>query len=300
MPRHKDSELRPYHHGDLRRAVVTAALEILGETQSVDFSLRELARRAGVSHNAPYKHFAEKSELLAAVSAAGFELLTERIADQIARIGNPRAQLFVILRTYIRFGVENPALYRLMFGGYLSGPDSSRPAIERAAAEKMRQLLQRAIADGALGEPIADAREERAQDRRRHSYLLVARARAHFADGRWSRRPEREVGQVVREPRARASSTGYARASRHCRSAHGSARSAIQWPRRARARSRKCAEISEKIVLHQISKAGRRTSRCTRRTTFNASPRAPRSADPPLTNLAHSASSVLLFRAQSS
>lgn len=157
MPRHKDSELRPYHHGDLRRTVVTAALEILSETQSVDFSLRELARRAGVSHNAPYKHFAEKSELLAAVSAAGFELLTERIAGQIARIGNPRAQLFVILRTYIRFGVENPALYRLMFGGYLSGPASSRPAIERAAAEKMRQLLQRAIADGALGEPVADA-----------------------------------------------------------------------------------------------------------------------------------------------
>jgi AcrR family transcriptional regulator len=91
------------------------------------------------------------------VSAAGFERLTERIADQIARISNPRAQLFVILRTYVRFGVENPALYRLMFGGYLSGPDSSRPAIERAAAEKMRQLFQRAIADGAFGERIADA-----------------------------------------------------------------------------------------------------------------------------------------------
>src|SRR5678816_1791656 len=100
MSRHKDSQLRPYHHGDLRRAVVTAALETLSETQSVDFSLRELARRAGVSHNAPYKHFAEKGELLAAVSAAGFELLTKRITDQKAHIGNPRAQLLVMLRTY--------------------------------------------------------------------------------------------------------------------------------------------------------------------------------------------------------
>ena len=89
--------------------------------------------------------------------AAGFELLTQRIAGQTARIGNPRTQLFVILRTYIRFGVENPALYRLMFGGYLSGPDSSRPAIERAAADKMREQLQRAITDGALGQPIAGA-----------------------------------------------------------------------------------------------------------------------------------------------
>ena len=157
MAKQKNPEARPYHHGDLRRAIVTAALEILSETQSVEFSLRELARRAGVSHNAPYKHFAEKSKLLAAVSAAGFDLLVKRIVDQIARSDTPRAQLFMMLRTYIRFGVDNPALYRLMFGGYLSGPDSSRPAIERAAAEKMRELLQRAISDGALGSPIADS-----------------------------------------------------------------------------------------------------------------------------------------------
>lgn len=157
MGKQKKSEARPYHHGDLRRAIVAAALEILGETQSVEFSLRELARRAGVSHNAPYKHFAEKSELLAAVSAAGFDQLAATIVDQIARVGTPQAQLFVMLRTYIRFGVDNPALYRLMFGGFLSGPDSSRPAIERAAAEKMGGLFQRAITDGALGQPIADS-----------------------------------------------------------------------------------------------------------------------------------------------
>ena len=70
-----ESQDRPYQHGDLPRAIVKAAVEILGETQSLEFSLRELARRAGVSHNAPYKHFADKRELLAAVSAAGFEQL---------------------------------------------------------------------------------------------------------------------------------------------------------------------------------------------------------------------------------
>ena len=140
MRKPRDSELRRYHHGDLRRAVVTAALEILSETQSMDFSLRELARRAGVSHNAPYKHFAEKSELLAAVSAAGFDLLTKRIADQIARVGNPRAQLFTILRTYIRFGVENPALYRLMFGGtdWDATPDRYREPNAMATRIAMR------------------------------------------------------------------------------------------------------------------------------------------------------------------
>jgi AcrR family transcriptional regulator len=153
---------RPYHHGDLRRAIVTAALEILRETQSVEFSLRELARRAGVSHNAPYKHFADKRELLAAVSAAGFEALTRRAGSEILRVSNPRAKLFALLRTYIRYGVENPALYRLMFGGYLSGPDDGRPAIERAAAEKTKELLASLIRDGGLGHAIPDTvRNER-------------------------------------------------------------------------------------------------------------------------------------------
>jgi AcrR family transcriptional regulator len=147
---------RPYHHGDLRRAIVTAALEILSETQSHEFSLRELARRAGVSHNAPYKHFADKRELLAGVSAVGFEALTRRMGVEAAKVSHPRAQLFAVLRAYIRYGVQNPALYRLMFGGYLSGPDEGRPAIERAAAETARALLAGLIRDGALGKPIPD------------------------------------------------------------------------------------------------------------------------------------------------
>jgi AcrR family transcriptional regulator len=147
---------RPYHHGDLRRAIVAAALDILRETQSHEFSLRELARRADVSHNAPYKHFADKRELLAAVSAVGFETLTRRMGLEAAKAGSSRAQLFAVLRAYVHFGVENPALYRLMFGGYLSGPDEDRPAIERAAAESARALLARLIRDGALGQAMPD------------------------------------------------------------------------------------------------------------------------------------------------
>jgi AcrR family transcriptional regulator len=73
------TDQRPYHHGDLQRAIVDAAIDVLSESQSTEFSLRELARRAGVSHNAPYKHFADKRELLAAVSAVGFELLAKRM-----------------------------------------------------------------------------------------------------------------------------------------------------------------------------------------------------------------------------
>ena len=153
MPRSQSQE-RPYHHGDLHRAIVKAALEILGETQSLEFSLRELARRAGVSHNAPYKHFADKRELFAAVSAAGFEMLTKRMAREIVGLGDAREQLFAMLRAYIDQGVENPALYRLMFGGYLSGPDRSRPAIELAEANKTKALLADVIIAGGLGRAI--------------------------------------------------------------------------------------------------------------------------------------------------
>src|SRR4051794_31369032 len=147
---------RPYHHGDLRRAVVNAALDILRETQSLEFSLRELARRAGVSHNAPYKHFADKRDLLAAVSAAGFELLTRRMGREIAGLDSPREQLFAMLRAYLDHGVQNPALYRLMFGGYLSGPDHDRPAIELAEGEKTKTLLASVIIAGGLGRAIPD------------------------------------------------------------------------------------------------------------------------------------------------
>jgi AcrR family transcriptional regulator len=153
MPK-PQSEERPYHHGDLRRAIVEAALEILAETQSLEFSLRELARRAGVSHNAPYKHFADKRELLAAVSAAGFEALTKRMAREVAGRGNAREQLFAMLRAYIDHGVANPALYSLMFGGYLGGPDRSRPAIELAEADKTKALLAGVIMTGGLGRVI--------------------------------------------------------------------------------------------------------------------------------------------------
>jgi len=161
MPRSQSHE-RPYHHGDLHRAIVRAALEILGETQSLEFSLRELSRRAGVSHNAPYKHFADKRELFAAVSAAGFEILTKRMAREIAGRRDAREQLFAMLRAYIDHGVENPALYSLMFGGYLSGPDRGRPTIELAEANKTKALLADVIIAGGLGRAIPhNSRNER-------------------------------------------------------------------------------------------------------------------------------------------
>jgi AcrR family transcriptional regulator len=145
---------RPYHHGDLHKAIVEAALDVLSESQSTEFSLRELARRAGVSHNAPYKHFADKRELLAAVSAIGFELLAKRMAVATKELNDPRDRLAAMARAYVHGGVDNPALYKLMFGGYLGGQDEGRPAIERTAAYHMKSLVVDAISEGALGRKI--------------------------------------------------------------------------------------------------------------------------------------------------
>lgn len=165
MQKTQSPESRPYHHGDLRRAIVEAAVDLVRETQSIEFSIRELARRAGVSHNAPYKHFADKRELLSAISAAGFELLAARMAAVANPKSTPRARISALARGYVRLGIENPALYRLMFGGHLTGPDEDRPALERAAAFSTRALLADAISEGALGQAIPPtARNERKID----------------------------------------------------------------------------------------------------------------------------------------
>jgi AcrR family transcriptional regulator len=140
---------RPYHHGNLAPALVEAALALLDETQDWAFSLREVARRAGVSHNAPYKHFPEKSDLLAAVAARGFEVLAERTLSSLEGQSDARARLLACGRAFVAHGVANPALYRLMFSAVLTSPDAGRPPIEKAAAAKTRAILDGALANAA-------------------------------------------------------------------------------------------------------------------------------------------------------
>src|ERR1700678_4208045 len=86
----------PYHHGDLRRALIDTALELVTEEQDWTFSLREVARRAGVSHHAPYNHFSEKLDLLAATAAVGFERLRDGLLQAIEGIEAPEARLAAI------------------------------------------------------------------------------------------------------------------------------------------------------------------------------------------------------------
>ncbi len=141
---------QPYHHGDLRRALIDTALELVTEEQDWAFSLREVARRAGVSHQAPYNHFPEKQDLLAAVAIVGFERLRDGMLRAMAGIDAPEALIAVIGRTYVRLGLENPALYRLMFGPAIAdvGP-GDRPTVVRLAGAQARAVLEEVIERGA-------------------------------------------------------------------------------------------------------------------------------------------------------
>ena len=145
----KGKEPPPYHHGDLRRALINAALALVTEEQDWTFSLREVARRAGVSHNAPYNHFADKRELLAAVAETGFAQLGERILAAISGIENAQTALVKSAQAYVTFGVENPAHYRLMFSSALVTAQEGRPESVAAAGAETRAILAGIIRRGA-------------------------------------------------------------------------------------------------------------------------------------------------------
>lgn len=105
-----------YHHGQLRRAVLDAALELIVERGVGGFSMREVARRAGVSHNAPYHHFADKGELVEELAVESFGALTGALREARAEAaGGPAERLRESGVAYVRFAVENPERFRLMF-----------------------------------------------------------------------------------------------------------------------------------------------------------------------------------------
>ena len=160
----RPGKTQPYHHGDLRRALIDTALQLVSEEQDWTFSLRELARRAGVSHHAPYNHFADKLDLLAATAAVGFERLRDGLRGAMVGIDDPEALLAAIARTYVHLGLEDPALYRLMFGPALSEAGSAdRPPVAKLAGAEARGVLEEVILRGARAGVFAASPDD-AQD----------------------------------------------------------------------------------------------------------------------------------------
>ncbi|MFL5278958.1 MAG: TetR/AcrR family transcriptional regulator [Myxococcales bacterium] len=147
-----DRPRAPYHHGDLRRALIETALTIVTEEGAWNFTLREVARRAGVSHAAPYNHFADKTALLAEVAALGFRALSPEMETAAHRPRSSRQAFVGIAAAYVRFGVEHPAHYRLMFGPEFAQKERY-PVLEQASDATFAVLtsaLERGQAAGDL------------------------------------------------------------------------------------------------------------------------------------------------------
>jgi AcrR family transcriptional regulator len=130
-----------YHHGDLRQSLIDAAIALISEDGISDLSLRRVARRVGVSHNAPYRHFEDKDALLAAVAEQGFQSLTVAMetAKQDIPVGTSQC-LEAIGLAYVNFAVAQPFHYRLMFGDY-RGNSNNYSALTEAAHQSFMVLV---------------------------------------------------------------------------------------------------------------------------------------------------------------
>ena len=132
-------EPRPYHHGDLRASLLDAAARWLDERGAETLTLRELARAAGVSHAAPYHHFAGRDELLAGVAEHAFDRLGDALAAAAAASDAGHA-LLDIGEAYVREALAHPAQFRLMFGPMLARK-ADHPGLRRAAERAFTVLL---------------------------------------------------------------------------------------------------------------------------------------------------------------
>ena len=128
-----------YHHGDLKRALTDAALGLVQEKGPKGFTLREVARRAGVSVAAPYRHFADKAQLLAAAATHGFVQLHEALDATAAATSDLAEQVLAMGRTYVRWAVTHPDYYQIMFGSDLNKAEN--PEVLTAGLRAFDDLL---------------------------------------------------------------------------------------------------------------------------------------------------------------
>ncbi len=138
---------KPYHHGDLRHALLTAAEAELAAHGIEAFSLRQVAKRAGVSHAAPAHHFGDANGLLTALAAEGFrQFLASQATREAQAAPEPRAQLIAAGLGYVDFALSRPTLFKLLFGS--ARPDYADPDLYREAFAAYRHLADQVHAAG--------------------------------------------------------------------------------------------------------------------------------------------------------
>jgi AcrR family transcriptional regulator len=130
-----------YHHGDLRTALLESALTIIEDTGPQGLTIREVARRAGVSHAAPYRHFEDKDDLILAVVEQGFELMYETMQQAKRDAGDdPLDQFAAGGMAYFDFAMEFPAYYRVMFSGDLIST-SGQESLQHTSNSSFEQMM---------------------------------------------------------------------------------------------------------------------------------------------------------------
>lgn len=123
---------KPYHHENLQEALLRAAISLIAEVGPAAFTLREVARRAGVSHNAPYRHFRNKDDVIAAVAGEGFRELIRGMRAAADKQGNALDRLKNAGVAYIEFALRRPEHFAVMF----DAPDPERESAEAAGSAK--------------------------------------------------------------------------------------------------------------------------------------------------------------------
>ncbi|MER6671533.1 TetR/AcrR family transcriptional regulator [Streptomyces sp. NPDC000983] len=140
------SQTSTYHHGDLRAACLRAARELLEEDGSAALSLRAVARRAGVSATAPYRHYADRDALVSAVAAEGYRELAQQLAAAHPRPSAPD-DLAAVAVAYVRFALDHPALFRAMFAEPCDPTSEERVAATAVMNDYVHGLVRDAFPD---------------------------------------------------------------------------------------------------------------------------------------------------------
>ncbi|WP_066527159.1 TetR/AcrR family transcriptional regulator [Erythrobacter sp. CCH5-A1] len=143
-----------YHHGNLRQAIIDAAVALVTESGLEAMTLREAARRAGVSSGAPFRHFPDKRELVQAVAEQGMAILRSTMEDSLARspAQGPLVQLAVLAHAYVDWAMRHPTYYRVLGDRLLIDFYASEPLLRdnRWIRQKMQDLLAAAADAGML------------------------------------------------------------------------------------------------------------------------------------------------------
>lgn len=121
----KQTQAKPYHHGDLQHEILCAARQLLEENSIASLSLRAVAKKVGVSHTAPYRHFKDKESLLAGIATIGFDELASQISEAVKlHPGDPAGQLQEAGYRYMKLVMDKPQCVQLMFGKVLPCDDT--------------------------------------------------------------------------------------------------------------------------------------------------------------------------------